>query len=51
MPLIAGQRNYFFTAAIQMGLTDPQRLALAIEGLVTEVDFEDFKSAGLKDVF
>ena len=51
MPLTAGQRTHFFTAGIQMRLTDDQRQTPATEGLVMESDFIDFKSSELKDAF
>ena len=51
MPFTAGQHNHVFTAGIQMGLSDDQRLSLATEGLVVESDFLYFKSSELKDTF
>ena len=51
MTLTNAQRTNFFTAGVQMAMTDNQRQALARESLVNETDFEDFKAAELKDAF
>ena len=51
MPLTAGQRIRFFTAQVQMGLTDAQHQALGTKVLVVEGEFVDFKSSELKNEF
>ena len=51
MTLTNAQRTNFFTAGVQMALTNNQRQALAWEGLANETDFEDFKVAEMKDAF
>ena len=51
MPLTNAQRTNFFTAQVQMGLSNVQRVALANEGLITEEDFADFKETELKTAF
>ena len=51
MTLTNAQRNNFFTAQVQMGLSNEQRTALANESLVTEEDFADFKEYELKIAF
>jgi hypothetical protein len=42
MPLTALQHTHFFISNTQMGLTDPQRFALASQGLSVVDDFVDF---------
>ena len=42
MTLTDRQHTFFFTAGIQMGLSDAQRLSLATQGLETVDDFVDF---------
>ena len=51
MTLTNAQRNNFFTAQVQMGLSNVQGVALANEGLITEEDFADFKETELKTAF
>ena len=51
MTLTNAQRTNFFTAGVQMALTNDQCQALAREGLVTEADFIDFKGDELKNAF
>ena len=43
MPFTANQNTSFFTNGPQMALSDAARARLALEGLVTVDDFEDFK--------
>ena len=47
----AAQRTAFLTNDPQMGLSDDQRAALALEGFVTELDFLDFDHDALKQSF
>ena len=51
MTLTNTQRTQFFTASVQMGLTNKQRASLGLEGLVTEADFIDFEEDELKTAF
>ena len=49
MPVFtAAQRTGFLTNHPQMGLSNDQRNALAIEGFVNELDFLDFDHDALK---
>ena len=47
----AAQHTLFLTNNPQMGLSDDQRNALALEGFVTELDFLDFDHDALKQSF
>ena len=42
MTLTDRQHTFFFTAGVQMGLSDAQRFSLATQGLETVDDFVDF---------
>ena len=52
MPLTAAQLTAFWTNAAQMGLSARTRTQIAVEGLVTPDDFEDFNDeADLEGLF
>ena len=51
MTLAALQCIHFFTAGVQMALTDAQQTALANEGLVNKADLIEFKEDELKTAF
>ena len=49
MPFTAAQNTSFFTNGPQMALSNAARQRLALEGLTTVEDFEDFKEDQIKE--